>query len=284
MKSILSILVFLITFGSAFSQEEEKEEGVKHPLLTDKFIIGAGWYFPNRDIKFAIEGNVTIDNENLGDIDFDETLGLSEGDNTFNFNFYWRFSKSKFWSVRGEYFKVGSTRNVTLDEDIEWEDITYPALGEAEVSYGVGLYRVFFGRTISSGQKHELGGGLGIHGLNVKASVAGQGSIGDQSAGFNKSEVSIFLPLPNIGIWYTWAPTDKWAFTANLDWFGINIDNISGGLWNFSPGVNYQIIRNLGVNLNYEFITFSADIDNTDFRGGFDLEFSGPSFRVIGNF
>jgi len=282
MKSILSILVFLITFGSAFSQEEE---GVKHPLLTDRIIIGAGWYFPNRDVKFGIEGNITIEDiEDLDDIDFDKTLGLGEGDNTFNFNFYWRFSKSKFWSVRGEYFKVGTTRNVTLDEEIEWEDIVYPVGGEAEVSYGISLYRVFFGRTISSGQKHEFGGGLGIHGLNVKASVEGEGFVGEESAGISRSEVSIFLPLPNIGIWYTWAPTDKWAFTANLDWFGINIDNISGGLWNFSPGVNYQIIRNLGVNLNYEFITFSADIDNTDFRGGFDLEFSGPSFRVIGNF
>ena len=276
MKSILTILAFLVTFGSAFSQTGED----KHPLLTDRFIIGAGWYFPTRDIKVEVAGDI----EGLEDIDFDETLGLSQGDNTFNFVFFWRFSKNKFWSVRGEYFKVGSTRNVTLDEEIEWEDITYPVGGEAEVSFGVGLYRVFFGRVISTGQKHELGGGLGIHGLKVSASVAGEGFIGDQSAGFEESEAEAFLPLPNIGFWYTWAPTDKWAFSANLDWFGIKIDNISGGLWNVSPGVTYQIIRNLGVNLNYEFMNFNADIDGTDFRGSFDLTFSGPSIRVMGNF
>ena len=281
MKSIISILVLLVTFGSAFSQNE----GDKHPLLTDRFIIGAGWYFPNRDIKFGIEGNVTIDEiEDLEDIDFDKTLGLREGDNTFNFNFYWRFSKSKFWSVRFEYFKVGSTKNVTLDEEIEWEDITYPVGGAAEVSYGVSLYRVFFGRVISTGQKHELGGGLGIHGLNVKASVEGESFVGNTSAGINRSDVEAFLPLPNIGIWYIWAPTDRWAFSANVDWFGIKIDSISGGLWNISPGVTFQIIRNLGVNLNYEFMTFNANIDETDFRGSFDLTFSGPSLRVIGNF
>lgn len=281
MKSILSILALLVTFGSAFSQNENE----KHPLLTDRFIIGAGWYFPNRDIKFGIEGNATIEDiEDLEDIDFDETLGLSKGDNTFNFNFFWRFSRNKFWSVRGEYFKVGSTRNVTLDEEIEWEDITYPVGGEAEVSFGVGLYRVFFGRVISTGQKHELGGGLGIHGLNVKASVEGQGFIGDESAGIERSDVEAFLPLPNIGFWYIWAPTDRWAFSANVDWFGIKIDSISGGLWNISPGVTFQIIKNLAVNANYEFLNFNANIDETDFRGSFDLTFNGPSIRVIGNF
>jgi len=281
MKSILSILAILMTFSSSFSQNEND----KHPLLTDRFLIGAGVYFPARDIKLGVEGNISVDEiEDLEDIDFDETLGLSEGENTFNLNFLWRFSRNKFWSVRGEYFKVGSTRNVTLDEDIEWEDITYPVGGSAEVSFGVGLYRVFFGRVISTGQKHELGGGLGIHGLNVKASVAGEGFIGDESAGFSKSEVSAFLPLPNIGLWYIWAPTDKWAFSANLDWFGIKIDNLSGGLWNVSPGVTFQIIRNLAVNANYQFYNFNANIDESDFKGSFDLTFNGPTIRVVGNF
>jgi len=278
MKGILTIVIFLVTFGSAFSQQEDD----KHPLLTDRFIIGAGWYFPARDVKLGIEGSVDLEEQE--EIDFDETLGLEKGENTFNFNFMWRFSKSKLWSVRGESFKVGATRNVTLDEEIEWEDVIYPVGGEAKVSYEIGLYRIFFGRAISTGQKHELGGGLGIHGLNVKASVEGNAIIDGQSAGFERSDVSAFLPLPNIGFWYFWAPTDRWAFSASVDWFDVKIDNISGGLWNVSPGVTFQIIRNLGVNVNYQFLKFNADINKDSFKGSFDLKFSGPSIRVIGNF
>jgi len=278
MKGILTIVIFLVTFGSAFSQQEDD----KHPLLADRFIIGAGWYFPARDVKLGIEGSVDLEEQE--EIDFDETLGLEKGENTFNFNFMWRFSKSKLWSVRGESFKVGATRNVTLDEEIEWEDVIYPVGGEAKVSYEIGLYRIFFGRAISTGQKHELGGGLGIHGLNVKASVEGNAIIDGQSAGFERSDVSAFLPLPNIGFWYFWAPTDRWAFSASVDWFDVKIDNISGGLWNVSPGVTFQIIRNLGVNVNYQFVKFNADINKDSFKGSFDLTFSGPSIRVIGNF
>ena len=281
MKGILTIVVFLVTFGSAFSQQED----VKHPLLTDRFIIGAGWYFPARDVKLGVEGIISTDEiEELEDIDVDETLGLNEGDNTFNFNFLWRFSRNKFWSVRGEYFKVGTSRNVILDEEIEWDEITYPVGGEAKVTYGIGLYRIFFGRVISTGQKHELGGGLGIHGLNIKTFVEGEGFVGDQSAGFKRSEATAFLPLPNIGFWYFWAPTDKWAFSASVDWFDIKIDNVSGGLWNVSPGVTFQIIRNLAVMANYQFLKFNADINKDSFKGSFDLKFSGPALRIVGNF
>ncbi|MBT8293806.1 MAG: hypothetical protein KJN70_11055 [Eudoraea sp.] len=281
MKPILPIIICLVIFSSAFSQNEND----KHPLLKDKFIIGAGMYFPSRDVKLGVEGNISIEEiEDLEDIDFDETLGLKEGENTFNLSFMWRFSRNKLWSVRGDYFKVGTERSVILDEEIEWDDIVYPVGGEAKVSYGIALYRVFFGRAISTGQKHELGGGLGIHGLKVSASVEGEGFIGETSAGFNRSEVEAFLPLPNIGFWYTWAPTNRWAFSANLDWFGIKIDNISGGLWNVSPGVTFQIIRNLALTANYQFLNFNANIDESNFKGSFDLSFNGPSIRLVGNF
>ena len=281
MKSILSILVFLITLSAVFSQNEDD----KHPILKDKYFIGLGWYFPDNDLELGVEGNINIDEiEDLEDIDIDETLGLNQGDNTFNLNFNWRFSRNKLWSVRGEYFKVGSTRTVTLDDSIEWDDITYPVGGNVKASYGLSLYRIFFGRAISTGQKHELGGGLGIHGIDFNVSIEGEGFIGDTSGGFTKRNVEVFLPLPNIGFWYIWAPTDRWAFSASVDWFGIKIDNISGGLWNVSPGVTFQIIKNLGIAANYQFLNFLADVDKDNFKGNFDLKFSGPSIRVIGNF
>ena len=281
MKPILPVIICLVIFNTAFSQNEDD----KHPLLKDKYFIGAGWYFPARDVKLGVEGTVDTEViEEIDDIDIDETLGIRQGDNTFNFNFFWRFSRNKLWSVRGEYFKVGTERSVILTDPIEWDEVTYPVDAEAKIAYGIGLYRVFFGRAISTGQKHELGGGLGIHGLRIKVSIEGDGIIGDTPVGFNKSDVEAFLPLPNIGFWYIWAPTNRWAFSASLDWFGIKIDNVSGGLWNVSPGITFQIIRNLAISGSYQFLNFNADIDESNFKGSFDLQFSGPSVRVVGNF
>ena len=71
---------------------------------------------------------------------------------------------------------------------------------------------------------------------------------------------------------------------ADPDWFGITIDNISGGLWNVSPVVTYLFTRNFGVSASYQFINFSADVDQDTWNGGFDLGFGGPSLRLVVHF
>lgn len=278
MKSILSILVFLLAFGSLFAQDISD----KNPILTDRIFVRPGWYFPTQDVKLGAGGSISGDR--IEDIDLDETFKLNRGENSFNLDFTWRFSESKLWSVSGEYFKVGNSKTVTLDEEVEWDDVIYPVGGEVSASYRVSLYRIVFGRVISTGLKHELGAGLGIHGLNIKGSIEGNGIVGDQAASFERRQVKGFLPLPNVGLYYIWAPSSKWALSAKIDWFGIEIDNISGGLWNVSPGVTFQIIDNLGINASYQFLNFNANVDSDNWNGGFDLSFSGPAFRIVGNF
>ena len=276
----LSILVILLTSSFLYAQDDED----KHPILTDEFVLEAGWFNPTDNVDFSISGTIDLDLGDINPVDFDEQLGLSGGENTFNLHFKWRFSKSNLWYMTGEYFGISPEETVTINEEIEWEGVVYPVGGIARLGYSLSLYRVFFGRVISRGQKHELSGGLGIHGVNTKAFVEGAAFIENQPVGDQRSEESIFLPLPNIGASYTWAPSHRWAFFGRVDWFGIKIDNISGGLWNVSPGVNFMITKNFGLIGSYQFINFNADIDQDDWKGGFDLSFSGPSFRLVGSF
>lgn len=277
---VLPFIVFLLAISSLYSQDDTD----KNPILTENFIIEAGWFFPSDNVDLGVSGSTDFDLEDIEDIDFDEELGISGGQNTFNLHFKWRFSKSNLWSLSGEYFSLSPEETVTLDEEIEWEGVVYPVGGEAKLGYSIALYRIFFSRVISRGQKHELGAGLGIHGLNTKAFVEGNAFIDGQSAGFERQEESIFLPLPNIGASYIWAPSMKWALMARVDWFGVKIDNISGGLWNISPVVTYLFSKSVGVSASYQFINFNADIDQDDWKGSFDLTFGGPSLRVVAHF
>ena len=279
-KCAFSFTVFLLAFNIVCAQDESD----KNPILTENFIIEAGWFFPSDNVDIGVSGSTDLDLEDIDDIDFDEEIGISGGQNTFNLHFKWRFSKSNLWSLSGEYFRLAPEETVTLNEEIEWEGVIYPVGGEATLGYSIALYRIFFGRVISRGQKHELGAGLGIHGLNTKAFVEGNAFIDNQSAGFERQEESIFLPLPNVGASYTWAPSMRWAFMARVDWFGIKIDNISGGLWNVSPVVTYLFSNTIGVSASYQFINFNADIDQDNWQGGFDLTFGGPSVRLVAHF
>ena len=139
---------------------------------------------------------------------------------------------------------------------------------------------------ISSGPKHSLGAGLGVHAMNVGAFIEGEVKSNDDriDGTFQKRRVSALIPLPNIGAWYHWAPNTKWAFIARADWFGITIDKYSGGLWNIAPGVRYQIIKNFGLGLDYRFLLFNARVTEDNWKGRFNMDFTGPSITLHGNF
>ena len=278
MKNKLAILVFLISFVALNAQTD----GIKNQILTDRFLVRAALFIPDRDVRVGAEGEINPGNSD--EIDFGRTFGLRGAESTLNLDFIWRFSKSGFWSVRGQYFRVNAGKEVALEREIEWQDVTYQAGARVRGGYGLSLYRVFFGRVISTGPKHELGGGLGIHGLNTKAFIEGEAFIGDASAGFRREGVDAFLPLPNIGVWYIWAPTHKWSFSANIDWFGITIDEYSGGLTKISPGVRFLAFKYIGFSVNYHYLSYYANVDKARWNGSFDMTFRGPSFGVTANF
>lgn len=274
--------VFILTVQIVLSQNKTKQ----NPILTDKLLVSAGVFSPLKQVKLGADGSIpTAISE---DIDFGEAFKLEGIQNTFTFNFMWRFSKNKKWSVSGDYFRIGSENKAVLEEDIVWEDLIFKAGSKIEGGFGLSLFKIFFGRVISRGEKHEFGGGFGFHALNVGAFIEGNAIINsgedDENISFKRNEVSVVLPLPNIGFWYFYAPTEKWALTARMEWFGIKIGDISGVLWNINPGVNYQAFKNIGLSLNYKFLQIAANVDKDSWKGDFSMQFQGPSFTVTANF
>lgn len=281
---LLTLIILPVTAQQTSEQSnqdnQEQTSFVKNPILTDKFLISAGLYSPLNKVVFGVDGQ--LDTERRDDIQFDERFQLDDSQHSFVLNFTWRFSKN--YSVTAEYFSVNASKTVTLDETIEWNDKTYEVGAEVTGGYKFALHRVFFGRVISRGDKHEFGGGLGFHTVSVKGYIEGEASVNGNSASFSRSSVSVTLPLPNIGFWYLWAPHQKWAFTGSLDWFGISISNYSGNLWGLTPGITYQAFKNIGFSANYRYLSLNAKVDKDKWKGNFGMDFYGPSFKVTANF
>lgn len=274
MKYFILFILLLGLSSTAFSQEEEK-----HPLLVDKFYIEAGAFFPSKNIKLGADASSPDD-----EINFGETFGLNDNQATYFVNFEWRWNKK--WRLTAETFGVNNAARATLDSTYVFDDVTFEKGSFVRGGIEFSLYRVFVGRLISSGQKHSLGAGLGVHAMNVGAFIEGEIKSNDDriDGTFQKRRVSALIPLPNIGAWYHWAPNQKWAFIARADWFGITIDKYSGGLWNIAPGVRYQIIKNFGLGLDYRFLLFNARVTEDNWKGRFNMDFTGPSITLHGNF
>ena len=286
MKKLLLLLVitfFTITYTSAQKLESDtliSTDKNQHPILLNRFIINMGLFIPTRTFKLGIDGASENDL-----IDFTKDFDINRSELTFAGNFMWRFSKNKKWSLSVEYFGVKSNHSLKLGKEIEWENVTYPVGVDIETGFRINMYRIFFGRTISRGLQHELGGGIGVHAMDIRTFIEGNAIINsDATPSFEKKSVSVVAPVPNIGLWYYYTPNTKWALTARVDWFSITVGEYSGSLWNLAPGVKYQISKNIGVGLNYRYIQTSFEVDKTSWNGNVDLIFQGPLFTISGNF
>ena len=272
LSPFLFLLVILLQ-QPLFSQENVIE---KHPILTSKLQLGIGYFIPSQTIRIGVNGS----SENT-EIEFNDALKLSDNNSAPQFNFDWRFTKK--WKVSLEYFNMNKSSAAILDKDIQWNDYTLKAGSSVTGGIDIDLYRIYIGGALSQGLHHEFGLGLGIHGLDINPYIQGKIYLNDELQELERVSVSAFAPLPNIAIWYYYALNPKWAFMARLDWFGIKIDPYTGSLWDFTPSVRYQIIKNLAISADYRYFKVSAGVDQNNWDGSFYMVFQGPTFTLTGN-
>lgn len=294
MKNFTGFLIVTLLFVGHFSYSQ-KDEGQKHPLLEDSFIFNAGVFFPNKSLKLSVEGSVERPPEvelpvepPQDGIDFGENFKISQYQSTFATGFQWRFGKTRKWKLFADYFGIYNRWKGTLDEPIEWEDVIYDVDAEVRAGIDLSILRTRIGRALSTGQQHELGVNLGAHIMVFNAFIEGEGRIvgeDEEAEGeFEKGGVDATAPLPNIGAWYYWAPSEKWLLTADVDWLYIVFGDFQGGLWDLKGGVQYQIIDWFGVGANYRYFNVNFEVDKSDWNGTLDMNFSGPSVLVNFNF
>lgn len=263
---LLAISFIATVFSSPVAAQQA---GDYHPFLTNKFSLGVGAYFPDKDFTIRVDGSVPDE-----EIDFDKTLKHDTSDTTVAFNFRWRFGEK--WSVMGQYWSLDTSGGAVLEQDIEWEDVVFKEGTFANGGAGTTVGRVFFGRVFSSGAQHEFGLGVGLHWLELDTFLEGEIIVDENTTEFQRVSVDAAFPLPNIGGWYMYSWSPKWLFETRVDWLSASIGDYSGGILNASAGINYQAFKNIGIGLYYNSFSVDVDVDKSDWRGKVESKQNGP--------
>ena len=268
----LLLLLALFTILPAKAQEEKI-----NPLKEDRFLVEAGVFAVSRSFKIRADGE--FPNE---EIDFNESFGLADTEPTYFFQFGWRFSKR--WTVSVQSFAVSASDGAVLEEDVEFEDVIFEKGSFVEGGINFQLYRLYFERRIFMRPKHDITVGIGVHAMNIETFI--EGEVRTSEGDFEPEKISVdgLIPLPNIGFSYAWFPHHRWMIGADVDWFGLTIDQYSGGLWDVVPKVRFQIIDNFGAGIDYRLFSINAKVDSENWNGKLNLDFSGPALTLYGNF
>jgi hypothetical protein len=264
-------IVLLVTSGLALTAPLCAQESQFHSCLTDNFILSVGAFKSSNSFRISANGK-----DLNTDVDFDDSLGVSDHSTLVNAQLRWRFGSSRKWSVWGQYFSNNAKGTATLTEDVEWEDVIFREGTYVSAGVGFDLTRVFLGRSFVKNEQHDFGAGLGIHNLDISAFIEGEVIVDDISSGVQRRKESASQILPNLGAWYQFSPAKRWLIHARVDWISAHVGKYDGSLWNTNLGVNFQAWRHLGFDLSWQYFNLDITVDETDWRGGADLTYSGP--------
>jgi hypothetical protein len=262
------VAVFLILSTPRFVLA--KEQGDIHPYLTNEFFVDVGVFFPDRKVKLQVDGVLSGPSD---PIDFEKEAGSRRSDETFSLNFGWRFGEK--WELGGQYFASSGVKGKVLQEDVEWNDVIFEQGTGISAGQDFSLIRIFFARRFESSEKHEFGVGAGLHWLELGGFIEGNINVGGGGGAFRRETVSATAPLPNIGAWYMYSISPKWALKTRLDWFGASFGDYDGTLINAALGVNYRAFEHVGFGLNYNLFNLDLGVDKSDWHGNAEMIYEG---------
>ncbi len=248
-----------------------------HPLMTSKYWANLGAFFAARDFDASARGqNGAIRRE----IDFETAVDLDDRPDLFNLELGWQFGKK--WDLSLQHFFSERKSGKTLTETIVWEDVSYDVGVDVFARSKVKVTRVFFSRDVWESERQSLRLGAGFHFIETSIDISGEATLDDASKEFRTSVVSASLPIPNIGAWYRFSPSERWLLNARVDWISADVGDFSGGIWNIATGANYRLTKNFGVGLSYQFFQIDGEIRETLWKGNLRTRFSGPHIYLTG--
>ena len=254
----------------AFSQ-------ASHPAMDAKWWVNVGGFLSSADFEAKASGSIAGAEREL---DFEQAFGFDDDPTLFMGEIGWQFSDD--WGVALQYFRSGRDGNRILEEEVEWQDEIFEVGVRLDASADIEVTRFFFSRRFRDRGGHSLKIGAGLHWLNVSATLSGEARIDDTTREFRTSRASAELPVPNLGAWYRYSPNESWILSARVDWLSASIDNWSGDIWNISAGANYQLTKNIGIGLNYQYFEIAAALTEPNWRGDASWQFTGPFIFLSG--
>lgn len=153
----------------------------------------------------AIESTARFDFPNrpiLGtEVNFEDELGLTDRKTLPYLLMGLRLGER--WRLEFEYYELNRTGTSTIQRDVRWGDLVFPASSEVSSRFDSDIYRLSAGYSFYRSPIAEIGGAFGFHVTDFALALSSQGS-GPQGRTFQSEQTDERVPLPTLGLYGTY--------------------------------------------------------------------------------
>ncbi|HET9734190.1 MAG TPA: outer membrane beta-barrel protein [Burkholderiales bacterium] len=245
--------------------------GATHPALQDRWSLSVGLYTPNVETTARLNGSGGL----LGtEVSFEDDLGYADREDMPAILASVRLGER--WKIEAEYLSLRRENSHVLSRTISWGDGTYTVGTTVSSEFSSDIFRLSAGYSFIKDARKEVGVVLGLHVTDFTMAIAASG-IGSDTG-------EALAPLPTLGIYGAYAFTPKWLLSGRVDVFSLEYEEYDGSLTNVTVGVDYRLLRNLGLGAAYRYIDYDLNVTKSSLNGGINYRFSGPLLYLVSSF
>ncbi len=210
------------------------------------------------DSDFGIGTSVRLENE----IDMDDNT------ESFRADLYWRIGRHH--RVDLGWFDLERSGTRTIERDIRWGELEFDVGASVTAELQTEVIPLRYTYNFLAGEDHELGLGIGIYGMLLRASMRGEVSAGSGGSGGGVAleDTETFrspVPLPVFSLQGGWAFADRFRAIALLQYFYIHLqddigelDEIEGSILDGSVGIEYDATDHVCIGTSVNWFRFHA--------------------------
>lgn len=277
-RNINALVCLLLIILSTSTLRAEGPRAADHnlkPWPVSRYSVRAGgfWAINTTDIGIG-----TVKNP-YSILDFENDLGMNRHTGSILLNANMRLGRHHRFDL--SYYYINRNSKATLNKEINFGDHTYPVDAEVDVFLNTNIFRFSYGFAFISNSCIEAGALIGAH---IMRFGVGMDAVGN-SAALSLSDRSHFTaPLPDCGIWTTWAFHRNWALSGEFSYFGITIGDIHGRLLNGSLTLQRRLGNHWGLELGYTLFNVKVTVDRPRLQGDLKWKYNGPTITAAYRF
>ena len=236
--------------------------------------------FEIRGIGFSVSADSRVireddDGDEGDEIDLEDTLGVSDSENVFQFEAILRLNS--FHRLELGYHRMTRTGTTLLDGDTKFGNTVFASDTEIATTFESELLRFSYGYSLMNDEQKELGVMAGVHVANSITDI-----LSVSTGARERQDVS--TPLPVVGVFGSVELGWQSSLGARIQAFGMEFDRLEGLMLFLNLEWQRRFGEHLSAGIGYNYYYTNLESRDVDARGTLETHHHGPTITFTAGF
>ena len=274
MKLISCCLLMYGFLSMPMLQAAENTESSADESYPDRFKISLGSYFI-QDTNTEVSVNSSVGNIGTT-INMERDLGTDDRLSVPRLDGYYRFNDKHRLDFAWANVKREGTRTIALN--IEIGDETFVASDVIASKVDTTFFKLAYAYSFYKSPKVELSLIAGLNLLDYSLVV-------DDKTSGRVETADVTLPLPVFGMSMDYTIAPRWLVHFKMETFYLEYDDkIRGSLIDAGLGLEYRVLKNMGLGIDFSRFALDAKVESSSYTGGVTDLYRGINLYVSAYF